>query len=120
VLQEGDELVAEALQGISIPQRAPRMSRTDTATVQIPFTWEADKALQRSQEESATLGEAHVHPGHVLLALLRRDDKVPRSGTGAVEMLEEQGVDVDSLRNRLIGLLKSRMLGRRFEDPGHA
>lgn len=82
------------------------MSRANPPTVHIPFTREAVKALNRSPEESAALGEAQVRPGHVLLALLRRDDASSPRGSGAIKMLQQQGVDVVWLRNRVIGLLE--------------
>ena len=77
-------------------------------TVHIPLTPGAAKALRRSQDESAALGEAQVRPGHLMLALLPRDDASSPRGGGAIKMLQEQGVDVVWLRNRLIGLLESR------------
>jgi ATP-dependent Clp protease ATP-binding subunit ClpA len=84
------------------------VSRPSPPTVHIPFTPEAEKVLNRSREESAALSEAHVRPGHVLLALLRDDDASSSRGSAAIKMLQEQGVDVDWLRNRVIELLGSR------------
>jgi ClpA/ClpB-like protein len=94
LLDEGDELVAEALKGAGFPERAARLSRAyppTVRTVHIPFAREAVGALHRSQEESAALGEAQVRPGHLLLALLRGDDASSPRGGGAIKMLQEQG-----------------------------
>jgi hypothetical protein len=94
LLDEGDELVAEALKGAGFPERAERLSRAyppTVRTVHIPFAREAVGALHRSQEESAALGEAQVRPGHLLLALLRGDDASSPRGGGAIKMLQEQG-----------------------------
>jgi hypothetical protein len=111
LLDQGDELVAEALKGAGFPERAAQVSEAyppPVRTVHIPWTPEAAKALRRSQNESAALGEAQVRPGHLLLALLPGDDSSSPPGDRAIKLLQEQGVDVAWLRNRLIDLLQSR------------
>jgi hypothetical protein len=63
---------------------------------------------QHDRGRSAAVGEAQVHPGHVLLALLREDAASSSRGSAAIKMLQEQGVDVDWLRNRAMELMESR------------
>jgi hypothetical protein len=114
LLDQGDELVAEALKGAGFPERATQVSKTcppSVRTVHIPFTPGAANALRRSQDEAAALGEAQVRPGHLLLALLPSDASLPFAD-GATKSLQQQGVDLVRLRNRVIGLLKSPTLGK--------
>jgi hypothetical protein len=42
------------------------------------------------------------------LALLREDAASSSRGSAAIKMLQEQGVDVDWLRNRAMELMESR------------
>jgi ATP-dependent Clp protease ATP-binding subunit ClpC len=110
LLDQGDGLVAEALTGAGFPKRAPQVSPPyppPVRTVHIPLTPEAAKALRRSQDESATMGEAQVRPGHLLLALLRSDDAFLPRGGGAIKLLQEEGIDVVRLQDRVIRLLES-------------
>ena len=110
LLDQGDELVAEALTGAGFPERAPQVSPPyppPVRTVHIPFTPEAARALRRSQGESAGLGEAQVRPGHVLLALLRTDRASSPRGGGAIKLLQDHGIDVVRLQDRVITLLRS-------------
>lgn len=110
LLDQGDELVAEALRGAGFTERAAQVSLDDpppVRTVHIPFAPEAANALRRSRDESAALGEAQVRPGHLLLALLRSDDASSPRGGGATKLLQEQGIDVVRLRDRVIRLLES-------------
>jgi ATP-dependent Clp protease ATP-binding subunit ClpC len=109
LLDQGDELVAEALTGAGFPERAPQSPPypPPVRTVHIPLTPEAAKALRRSEDESAALGEAHVRPGHLLLALLRSDDAFSPRGGGAIKLLQEQEIDVLRLQDRVIRLLES-------------
>jgi ATP-dependent Clp protease ATP-binding subunit ClpC len=99
----GDEVVAGALTEAGVPAMPARTSQPRQPEVHIPFTPGARNALRRAQEESTTLGDQQVRPGHMLLALLRGD-----GDDGAIKMLQEQGVDVDWLRNRVTELLGSR------------
>jgi ATP-dependent Clp protease ATP-binding subunit ClpC len=116
LLDQGDELVAEALKGAGFPERAPRASPAyppPVRTVHIPFTPEVARALRGSQDESAALGEVQVRPGHLLLALLRSDDASSPRGGGATKLLQEQGIDVVRLQDRVIRLLESAGGARR-------
>jgi ATP-dependent Clp protease ATP-binding subunit ClpA len=115
LLDQGDELVAEALRGAGFPEGAPRASPAyppPVRTVHIPFTPEAARALRGSMDQAAALGEAQVSPGHLLLALLRSDDASSPRGGGATKLLQEQGIDVVRLQDRVIRLLSS------VEGPG--
>jgi ATP-dependent Clp protease ATP-binding subunit ClpC len=110
LLDQGDELVAEALKGTAFPKRAAQVSPTyppPVRTVHIPFTPDVATALRRSQAESAALGEAQVRPGHLLLALLRSDDASSPRGGGAIKLLQDHGIDVVRLQDRVIRLLRS-------------
>lgn len=110
ILDQGDELVAETLQAAGLPERVSQVSQPYSPSgreVHIPFTPEAARALRRSQDESAALGDTQIRPGHLLLALLPGDHRSTPLGDGAVMSLQEHGVDVVQLRNRLMGLLGS-------------
>ena len=111
LLDQGDQLVADALRVAGFPERAAQVSLADprpNREVHIPFSPEAAAVLRRSREVSAALGEAQTRPGHLLLALLPSEDTSQPLGDGAEKLLREQGVDVVWLRTRLLGLLQSR------------
>jgi ATP-dependent Clp protease ATP-binding subunit ClpA len=97
----GDEVVDGALEEAGVPALAARTSQPKQPKFHIPITRGAKKVFERSREESAAFGEQLVRPGHMLLALLRGD-----GDDGAVKMLQEQGVDLDWLRERVTELLK--------------
>lgn len=107
LVQEGNELIAEALKAAGFAERAARLSRAKPPEVHIPLTEETRQALERSEEESAALGDTQVLPGHLLLALLREDDGSAPRGSGAFRMLQEQGIDVGWLRDRVTRLLQN-------------
>jgi ATP-dependent Clp protease ATP-binding subunit ClpA len=69
LLDQGDQLVADALRVAGFPERAAQVSLADprpNREVHIPFSPEAAAVLRRSREVSAALGEAQTRPGHLL------------------------------------------------------
>jgi ATP-dependent Clp protease ATP-binding subunit ClpA len=96
-----DEVVTGALTEAGLAERTPPPS-PPLPRIHIPFTPGSKKALERAREDSGAFGEQLVRPGHLLLALLRED-----GDDGAIKMLQDQGVDVSWLRDRVSALLRS-------------
>ena len=62
----------------------------------IPFTPRAKKCLELSLRQALKLNHRHIDTGHLLLALISKDDCV------AVQVLRRLGADLGQLRSRVI------------------
>jgi ATP-dependent Clp protease ATP-binding subunit ClpA len=67
------------------------------ASIQIPFTPRAKKALELTLREAISLGSRNLCPEHIVLALLREGDGV------AARILEQRGVTLAAARERVAG-----------------
>jgi ATP-dependent Clp protease ATP-binding subunit ClpA len=67
---------------------------TEPPSGHIPFTPRAKKCLELSLREALELGHNYITTGHLLLALIRKDD------CAAVQILGRLGADLDQLRAR--------------------
>lgn len=68
--------------------------------VDIPFTSKAQKVLQLTVEESRQLGVNYIGTEHILLGLLK-EREVDREPGVAIKVLQNLGVDLASLEQRL-------------------
>jgi ATP-dependent Clp protease ATP-binding subunit ClpA len=102
------ERVRDAVLTVVPPQQEPSPG-------QIPFTPRFKRTLEMSLREALSYGDRNIDTEHLLLGLLRS-----RNDTGVRILVQELGVDVDGLRERLIeslpdapGPRASEVLGRR-------
>ena len=79
----------------------------------IPFTPRAKKALELSLREALTLDDDCIGPGHLLLALISKDDCV------AVQVLSGLGTDLGQLRARVISEIVDNPEDRDDSPPLH-
>jgi ATP-dependent Clp protease ATP-binding subunit ClpA len=61
---------------------------------ELPFSGAARQAVLLAVQEADALGHRHVHPEHLILALLRATD------TGTYQRLREAGVTPESVQHR--------------------
>jgi ATP-dependent Clp protease ATP-binding subunit ClpC len=108
LLREGDGIAAKALEALGISLDAMRQAvegiigrgaQPLPASGHIPFTPRAKKVLELSLREALQLGHDYIGTEHILLGLLREDDGV------AVHVLVDSGLDVNRVRQQVIGLL---------------
>jgi ATP-dependent Clp protease ATP-binding subunit ClpC len=73
---------------------APRIATAERipASVEIPFAGPAKRALETAAAEADRLGDAHIGPEHLLLALASDPTTI------AGEMLSASGLTLDALR----------------------
>lgn len=98
---DGDALAGIGIDLDAVRRRADAVFGTDALERagrapggHIPFTPEAKKALELALREAIRLKQKSIHPGHILLGILR----APSSGRA---LLLDAGVDVDALRKAL-------------------
>jgi ATP-dependent Clp protease ATP-binding subunit ClpA len=102
------ERVRDAVLMVVPPGEEPNRS-------QVPFTTRAKRTLEMSLREALSRGDRNIDTEHLLLGMLRI-----RNDTSVRVLVQELGVDVDGLRERLIeslpdapGPRASEVLGRR-------
>jgi len=71
----------------------------------IPFTPRAKKALELAAEEARSLGHNYIGTEHLLLGLIREGEGI------ASQVLLNLGMDLNSVRNEVMGLLGSSLPG---------
>ena len=87
-----DEVRAE------IPAREPVKEKIATS-VELPFSPDMKRALQRAAEEADRLLHSHIGPEHLLLGLLRVE------GSVAASVLNAHGLTLDIARERVVPIL---------------
>jgi ATP-dependent Clp protease ATP-binding subunit ClpA len=77
----------------------------------IPFTPRAKKCLELSLRQALKLNHRHIDTGHLLLALISKDDCV------AVQVLGGLGADLGALRARVISEIEENPEDRDYSRP---
>ncbi|MFC1594679.1 ATP-dependent Clp protease ATP-binding subunit [Candidatus Omnitrophota bacterium] len=77
----------------------------------IPFTPRAKKALELSAEEARSLGHNYIGTEHLLLGLIKEAESI------ASQVLLNMGLDLNKVRNEVMGLLGSATPGFGGQNP---
>ena len=106
LIHEGDGVAAKALEALGVKRAAVRREVEETVgrgqrppPGHIPFTPRAKTVLELSLRESNQLGHNYIGTEHILLGLLREGEGV------AAQVLVKMGVDLNRVRQQVIGLL---------------
>ena len=75
-------------------------------SVEIPFGEDTKRVLVSTAEEADRLGQLHIGPEHILLALLRLE------GSVAHKVLTSNGMTHDAVRHALVNLHRGSMAGQ--------
>jgi ATP-dependent Clp protease ATP-binding subunit ClpC len=75
----------------------PGNARISTG-VDLPLSHESKQVLKQAAEESQRLGHEHIHPEHMVLALLRDEASEPAA------ILRRYGMELDALRREVAGI----------------
>ena len=106
LLREGEGLGGKALQSAGLWLDAARAAATaryesnGAASLQVPFTPDAKRVLERALREALRLGHNYVGTEHLLLGLLRDEQ--------TAELLGELGAEPEDVREQLLGLIALR------------
>ena len=107
LLREGEGLGGKALQGAGLWLDAARAAATarhesngGVSSLQVPFTPDAKRVLERALREALRLGHNYVGTEHLLLGLLRDEQ--------TAELLGELGAAPEDVREQLLGLIALR------------
>jgi ATP-dependent Clp protease ATP-binding subunit ClpC len=73
-----------------------------SASVDLPFTPSARRALEQSVQEALRLDQQYVQPEHILLGLVARQDSL------AVKLLQNLNADLDGIREHVLQALESQ------------
>ena len=114
LLAENQGMAARALDSVGVTLDATRLliikdvgRGTKTPEGHIPFTPRAKKTLELALREALALQHNYIGTEHLLLGQLRLDD-----GLGA-KLLDQQGVDNDTLRQATLDLLGTAQADQR-------
>ncbi|MFH1655476.1 MAG: ATP-dependent Clp protease ATP-binding subunit [Candidatus Omnitrophota bacterium] len=118
LVREGEGVAAAVLQkvGISLEnirieiEKLVQPGPTTQVLGDIPFTPRAKKVLELSAEEARSLGHNYIGTEHLLLGLIKEGEGV------ASQVLLNLGLDLNKVRNEVMGLLGSATPG--FGTPG--
>ncbi|MFA7283689.1 MAG: Clp protease N-terminal domain-containing protein, partial [Candidatus Omnitrophota bacterium] len=118
LIREGEGVAAAVLQKLDVSLENIRLEieklvQPGPATQiigDIPFTPRAKKALELSAEEARSLGHNYIGTEHLLLGLIREGEGI------ASQVLMNLGMDLNSVRNEVMGLLGSALPG--MGQPG--
>ncbi|MFH1655273.1 MAG: Clp protease N-terminal domain-containing protein, partial [Candidatus Omnitrophota bacterium] len=118
LVREGEGVAAAVLQkmGISLEnirieiEKLVQPGPTTQVLGDIPFTPRAKKVLELSAEEARSLGHNYIGTEHLLLGLIKEGEGV------ASQVLLNLGLDLNKVRNEVMGLLGSATPG--FGAPG--
>jgi ATP-dependent Clp protease ATP-binding subunit ClpA len=118
-LREAEGIGAQALSALSVDIDTMRVllgemvGRSESEpSGHLPFTPRAKKVLELSLREALELQDSYIGTEHILLGLMREGEGL------AVQMLSRQGVDKQSVREKVIELLAGEA-GREPEpEPG--
>jgi len=117
LIREGEGVAAAVLQkmGVSLEnirieiEKLVQPGPTTQIIGDIPFTPRAKKALELAMEEARALGHNYIGTEHLLLGLIREGEGI------ASQVLMNLGLDLNSVRNEVMGLLGSALPG--FGQP---
>ena len=113
LIREGEGVAAAVLQkmGLSLQnirleiEKLVQPGPTTQILGDIPFTPRAKKALELAAEEARSLGHNYIGTEHLLLGLIREGEGV------ASQVLMNLGLDLNKVRNEVMGLLGSALPG---------
>ena len=113
LIHEGEGVAAAVLQKMGLSLETIRMEvekivKPGPATQilgDIPFTPRAKKTLELAAEEARSLGHNYIGTEHILLGLIRDGEGV------AYQVLINMGLDLDKVRNEVMGILGSATPG---------
>ncbi|MDD5561791.1 MAG: ATP-dependent Clp protease ATP-binding subunit [Candidatus Omnitrophica bacterium] len=118
LVREGEGVAAAVLQKLEVSLENIRLEieklvqpgPTTQIIGDIPFTPRAKKALELAAEEARSLGHNYIGTEHLLLGLIREGEGI------ASQVLLNLGMDLNSVRNEVMGLLGSALPG--MNQPG--
>ncbi|MFA5092856.1 MAG: ATP-dependent Clp protease ATP-binding subunit [Candidatus Omnitrophota bacterium] len=113
LIREGEGVAAAVLQKLDISLENIRLEieklvqpgPTTQIIGDIPFTPRAKKALELAAEEARSLGHNYIGTEHLLLGLIREGEGI------ASQVLLNLGMDLNTVRNEVMGLLGSALPG---------
>jgi len=113
LIREGEGVAAAVLAslGLSSDQirfEVEKLVKPGPATIvsgDIPFTPKAKKVIELAMEEARQLGHNYIGTEHLLLGLVKEGEGV------ASQVLMNLGLDMDKVRNEVMGLLGSSIPG---------
>jgi ATP-dependent Clp protease ATP-binding subunit ClpC len=113
LIREGEGVAAAVLQKLEVSLENIRLEieklvqpgPTTQIIGDIPFTPRAKKALELAAEEARSLGHNYIGTEHLLLGLIREGEGI------ASQVLLNLGMDLNSVRNEVMGLLGSALPG---------
>jgi len=113
LIREGEGVAAAVLQKLDVSLENIRLEieklvqpGPSTQIIgDIPFTPRAKKALELAAEEARSLGHNYIGTEHLLLGLIREGEGI------ASQVLLNLGMDLNSVRNEVMGLLGSPLPG---------
>jgi ATP-dependent Clp protease ATP-binding subunit ClpC len=113
LIREGEGVAAAVLQKIGVSlenirievEKLVQPGPTTQIIGDIPFTPRAKKALELAVEEARALGHNYIGTEHLLLGLIREGEGV------ASQVLMNLGLDLNSVRNEIMGVLGSVLPG---------
>ena len=113
LIREGEGVAAAVLQKLDVSLENIRLEieklvqpgPTTQIIGDIPFTPRAKKALELAAEEARSLGHNYIGTEHLLLGLIREGEGI------ASQVLLNLGMDLNSVRNEVMGLLGSSLPG---------
>ncbi len=113
LIREGEGVAAAVLQKLDVSlenirieiEKLVQPGPTTQIIGDIPFTPRAKKALELAAEEARSLGHNYIGTEHLLLGLIREGEGI------ASQVLLNLGLDLNSVRNEVMGLLGSALPG---------
>ncbi len=119
LIREGEGVAAAVLQKLDVSLENIRLEieklvqpgPTTQIIGDIPFTPRAKKALELAAEEARSLGHNYIGTEHLLLGLIREGEGI------ASQVLLNLGMDLNSVRNEVMGLLGSALPGMNQGGP---
>ena len=113
LVREGEGVAAAVLQkiGVDLPtirleiEKLVQPGPSTQILGDIPFTPRAKKALELAAEEARSLGHNYIGTEHLLLGLVREGEGV------AAQVLLNLGIDLEKVRQEIMGLLGSATPG---------
>ena len=113
LIREGEGVAAAVLQKLDVSlenirieiEKLVQPGPTTQIIGDIPFTPRAKKALELAAEEARSLGHNYIGTEHLLLGLIREGEGI------ASQVLLNLSMDLNSVRNEVMGLLGSALPG---------
>jgi hypothetical protein len=126
LLREEDGLAARVLTGLGLTVDRARGevvrivgAGQEVTSGQIPFTPRAKKVLELALREALSLGHEYIGTEHILLGLLREDERMMTESEGvAMRILLHFDADTEKIRSEVHRLLSDTSTPR--EQPGPA